>query len=246
MAGIPSGYTPLAKIGISDKGEYVSGTAYEKQDSVLYKGSTYVAIIDNPVGEPVNDGVNWRYLAKGFPDDINEVAFTFTEAANRENIQTGEKSKTIFGKIMKWLADLTAPAFAQVVTSYADMMSNTVAGYMLDALVAKQAVEEINSNLPIVLTVGKFKPQDYKFLVLNLRDQTVNSSKLNVVYCYSADWTTLSFNLYYNANMQLCSIKIKIDTSGNITFAEGYRFDTVNSTIYDYNAPTIDSIIGIK
>ncbi|MBE5878091.1 MAG: hypothetical protein E7290_14555, partial [Lachnospiraceae bacterium] len=76
MAGIPSGYTPLAKIGISDKGEYVSGTAYEKQDSVLYKGSTYVAIIDNPVGEPVNDGVNWRYLAKGFPDDINEVAFT--------------------------------------------------------------------------------------------------------------------------------------------------------------------------
>lgn len=62
---IPQGYSPLAKIGIVDKGTYVQGTAYSQLDAVYYDGSTYLALIDSPVGIPTNDGVNWRYLARG-------------------------------------------------------------------------------------------------------------------------------------------------------------------------------------
>lgn len=62
---IPEGYKALAKIGFAYKGEYTSGTNYNQLDAVYYLGSTYVALIDNPVGVPNNDGVNWRYLAQG-------------------------------------------------------------------------------------------------------------------------------------------------------------------------------------
>ncbi len=41
----------------------------------------------------------------------NDQAPTFTQAAARENIGSGEKLSIIFGKIKKWLADLKAVAF---------------------------------------------------------------------------------------------------------------------------------------
>lgn len=147
---IPEGYKALAKIGISYKGDYVSGTTYKYLDAIAYQGSTYLAMIDGPVGAPTDDGVNWKYLAKGFPADINDVALTFTEATTRENIESGETNKTIMGKVKKWFADLTAAAFAQMLSSYSDMMANTVSGYLPDAQAVKEGFEEVNSNLAVV------------------------------------------------------------------------------------------------
>ncbi len=143
----PEGYNALGKIGVSYKGEYASNTAYERLDAVYHSGSTYLALRDDPAGAPNNDRVNWTFLAKGFPSDISESEIAFEQAADRTNIATGESIKTVFGKIKKWFADMTAAAFAQIITSNTDLMATTVAGYLPDALAVKRQFDDVNSNL---------------------------------------------------------------------------------------------------
>lgn len=64
---IPEGYTKLGLVGYSDKGEYSAEVTYNKYNVVLHEGSTYVALKDGLTGvTPANDGVNWRYFARGF------------------------------------------------------------------------------------------------------------------------------------------------------------------------------------
>ena len=143
----PEGYNALGKIGISYKGDYDSNTTYERLDAVEHNGSTYLAIKDAPDGAPRDDKVNWIYLAKGFSGDIGDSEITFTEAENRENINTGESVKTVFGKIKKFFADLTAPAFAQMITSKDDLLATKATGYVPDAKAVADAVSEVNGNL---------------------------------------------------------------------------------------------------
>lgn len=143
----PEGYNALGKIGISYKGEYASNTAYERLDAVAHNGSTYLAIKDAPDGAPRDDKLNWIYLAKGFSGDIGDSEIAFTEAENRENINTGESVKTVFGKIKKFFTDLTAPAFAQMITSKDDLLATKAAGYVPDAKAVADAYTELNGKL---------------------------------------------------------------------------------------------------
>lgn len=143
----PEGYKTLGKIGISYKGDYDSNTTYERLDAVAHNGSTYLAIKDAPDGAPRDDKLNWIYLAKGFSGDIGDSEIAFTEAENRENINTGESVKTVFGKIKKFFADLTAPAFAQMITSKDDLLATKTTGYVPDAKAVADAVSEVNGNL---------------------------------------------------------------------------------------------------
>ena len=143
----PEGYNALGKIGISYKGEYASNTAYERLDAVTHNGSTYLAIKDAPDGAPRDDKLNWIYLAKGFSGDIGDSEIAFTEAENRENINTGESVKTVFGKIKKFFADLTAPAFAQMITSKDDLLATKATGYVPDAKAVADAVTDVTGKL---------------------------------------------------------------------------------------------------
>lgn len=143
----PEGYNALGKIGISYKGDYDSNTTYERLDAVEHNGSTYLAIKDAPDGAPRDDKLNWIYLAKGFSGDIGDSEIAFTEAENRENINTGESVKTVFGKIKKFFTDLTAPAFAQMITSKDDLLATKATGYVPDAKAVADAVSEVNGNL---------------------------------------------------------------------------------------------------
>lgn len=143
----PEGYKTLGKIGISYKGEYASNTAYERLDAVAHNGSTYLAIKDAPDGAPRDDKLNWIYLAKGFSGDIGDSEIAFTEAENRENINTGESVKTVFGKIKKFFADLTAPAFAQMITSKDDLLATKTTGYVPDAKAVADTYTELNGKL---------------------------------------------------------------------------------------------------
>lgn len=143
----PDGYKALGKIGISYKGEYASNTAYERLDAVAHNGSTYLAIKDAPDGAPRDDKLNWIYLAKGFSGDIGDSEIAFTEAENRENINTGESVKTVFGKIKKFFADLTAPAFAQMITSKDDLLATKATGYVPDAKAVADTYTELNGKL---------------------------------------------------------------------------------------------------
>ena len=143
----PEGYNALGKIGISYKGEYASNTAYERLDAVAHNGSTYLAIKDAPDGAPRDDKLNWIYLAKGFSGDIGDSEIAFSEAENRENINTGESVKTVFGKIKKFFADLTAPAFAQMITSKDDLLATKATGYVPDAKAVADAVTDVTGKL---------------------------------------------------------------------------------------------------
>lgn len=148
----PEGYNALGKIGISYKGEYASNTAYERLDAVTHNGSTYLAIKDAPDGAPRDDKLNWIYLAKGFSGDIGDSEIAFTEAENRENINTGESVKTVFGKIKKFFADLTAPAFAQMITSKDDLLATKATGYVPDAKAVADAVTDVTGKLDNIYT----------------------------------------------------------------------------------------------
>ena len=152
----PEGYKTLGKIGISYKGDYDSNTTYERLDAVAHNGSTYLAIKDAPDGAPRDDKLNWIYLAKGFSGDIGDSEIAFTEAENRENINTGESVKTVFGKIKKFFADLTAPAFAQMITSKDDLLATKATGYVPDAKAVADAVTDVT---------GKLMTPDYKSAV---------------------------------------------------------------------------------
>ena len=67
------GYTKLGKLGPNYKGEYQPGTTIEALDYVYYQGSTYIALIDNPATTPTDDGVNWRFFARGAADVASET-----------------------------------------------------------------------------------------------------------------------------------------------------------------------------
>ena len=71
---------------------------------------------------------------------------TFEQAGTRENINSGEAIKTIFGKVKKWFADLRAAAFCNVVNNGTTTEENTV----LDGRMGKTLTEQIsalNENL---------------------------------------------------------------------------------------------------
>lgn len=79
--------------------------------------------------------------------DIKDTTVTFTQESTRANIATGEKMSAIMGKIKKFFADLTAPAFAQMITTKADLMATKATGYVPDAKAVADAVSEVNGNL---------------------------------------------------------------------------------------------------
>ena len=146
----PEGYKTLGKIGISYKGDYNPNTVYERLDAVYHNGSTYLAIKDAPDGAPRNDKINWIYLAKGYDGETVNVAdseIAFTDSETRENIVSGEKVSTVFGKIKRFFTDLTAPAFAQMITTKEDLLATKVTGYVPDAKAVADVASELNRNL---------------------------------------------------------------------------------------------------
>ena len=141
---------PEGQIGISYKGDYNSNTAYERLDAVFHNGSTYLAIKDAPDGAPRDDKTNWIYLAKGYDGETVDVAdseIAFTDSETRENIASGEKVSTVFGKVKKFFTDLTAPAFAQMITTKEDLLATKVTGYVPDAKAVADGFADVNGKL---------------------------------------------------------------------------------------------------
>ena len=79
--------------------------------------------------------------------DSGDNVVAFTQTASRQNIMTGDTHKTIFGKIKKWLADLTATAFAQMITTKEDLLATKATGYVPDAKAVADAYTELNGKL---------------------------------------------------------------------------------------------------
>ena len=79
--------------------------------------------------------------------DSGDNVVAFTQTSNRQNIMPGDTHKTMFGKIKKWLADLTATAFAQMITSADDLLATKVTGYVPDAKAVADVASELNRKL---------------------------------------------------------------------------------------------------
>ena len=81
------------------------------------------------------------------PTVADDMTVVFTEADSRTNIASGENTATLFGKIKKFFADLTAPAFAQMITSKDDLLATKATGYVPDAKAVADAVTDVTSKL---------------------------------------------------------------------------------------------------
>ena len=215
----PEGYNALGKIGISYKGEYASNTAYERLDAVAHNGSTYLAIKDAPDGAPRDDKLNWIYLAKGFSGDIGDSEIAFTEAENRENINTGESVKTVFGKIKKFFADLTAPAFAQMITSKDDLLATKATGYVPDAKAVADAVTDVTGKL-----------SGLKFASISTSVTLLVTNRQSLLGSLS------DFGLPSNANV--FGVFVNCNWAVNVRLA-------INGNFYAYQIATVLSLIHI-
>lgn len=147
--GIPTKVSELE----NDSG-YITNSVNDLQN--YYNKTT----VDNKIDSiPQPDMSN--YLTK--TGNGSNLSVAFTQASTRANIATGEKTSTIMGKIKKWFADMTAAAFAQIITSNTDLMATTVAGYLPDALAVKQQFDVVNSELMSFGsgTISLFSVQNY-------------------------------------------------------------------------------------
>lgn len=205
---VPEGYKSLGKIGISYKGDYNSNTAYDRLDAVFHNGSTYLAIKDAPDGAPRDDKTNWIYLAKGYDGetvDVAEAEIAFTDSETRENIVSGEKVSTVFGKIKKFFTDLTAPAFAQMITTKEDLLATKVTGYVPDAKAVADVASELTRNLKLPTVYNGITPKNGYTLSFN------NSFELG-------DY--IFFNLTINGSISTSWITIA-ELQDNIFFSGG-------------------------
>ena len=89
--------------------------------------------------------------------DISNKTVVFSEASTRENINTGESTSTLFGKIKKWFSDLGAAAFHAV----ANNLTTNTEGSVLDARQGKVLGDAINQLNTKTTPQGSFTGQWY-------------------------------------------------------------------------------------
>lgn len=79
-------------------------------------GGTSVTVIDNLISTSSTDALsaNQGRVLKGLVDGKAADSPTFSQALSRVNIVSGETLSTLFGKIMKWFADLKDLAFIAI------------------------------------------------------------------------------------------------------------------------------------
>lgn len=114
--------------------------AGDMQKAVYDKNNT--GIVDD--AEKLGGVAPEEYLQKA---SLPDTTVAFEVAETRSNISTGEKVSTVFGKIKKFFADLTAPAFAQMITTKDDLLATKVTGYVPDAKAVADTYTELNGNL---------------------------------------------------------------------------------------------------
>ena len=117
--------------------------AGDMQKAVYDKNNT--GIVDD--AEKLGGVAPEEYLQKA---SLPDATVAFDVAETRSNISTGEKVSTVFGKIKKFFADLTAPAFAQMITTKEDLLATKVTGYVPDAKAVADTYTELNGKLTIV------------------------------------------------------------------------------------------------
>lgn len=136
-----------------------------------------------------------EYLQKA---SLPDATVAFEVAETRSNISTGEKVSAVFGKIKKFFADLTAPAFAQMITSKEDLLATKAAGYVPDALAVADAVNDVN---------GKLIAPDYKSAVAIQSNYTcmTNGYVIGTIQGAVNGWASIRSSKNANYFLALCT-----------------------------------------
>ena len=123
-----------------------------------YNGSYFIL-----VGCAVNEG------------NAGEMSVAFTQASNRTNVATGDKLKTIIGKVAKWFSDLGALAFKSSVTTN-DIAASAVTNAKQASMAGKtlKGNKNATSSAPQDLTASEVRG------ILNVADNA--DSTTQVVY----------------------------------------------------------------
>jgi len=116
--------------------------AGDMQKAIYDKNNT--GIVDD--AEKLGGVAPEEYLQKA---SLPDATVAFEVAETRSNISTGEKVSTVFGKIKKFFADLTAPAFAQMITTKEDLLATKVTGYVPDAKAVADTYTALTRNLSV-------------------------------------------------------------------------------------------------
>lgn len=131
---------------------------------------------------PKPDAVDYdKYLrGNGTWGSVDDMAPTFTPAVSRENIKSGEKNLTLFGKIAKFFSDLKAHAFSAPVNN-GTSTSTTLA---LAASMGKTLMDKITKNANDISSLNSKKDIEYtKDPVVSFTNLSVRAAN-NVVSCH--------------------------------------------------------------
>ena len=140
---------------------------------------------------------------------INEVNTpAFTEAATRENIVSGEKQSTLWGKVKKWFSSLKALAFKDKVET-ADFATSAK---------CPSATSADKADIPTGFTMTRL-PADWAKAHNDLKDGTVITDWAKTTdNQYNAE---IAFVVTENEQNQTADINLVID--GNIYVREGMK-----------------------
>lgn len=133
---------------------------------------------------------------------------SFTPAATRDNVASGESIKTIFGKIAKWYTDFKA-AFSTIVNNG----TTTVAGTVLDGRMGKTLLDKINALNSLFANYYK-KAETYSRSEV---DTKVNSKMPTSGGTFSGGITVNNGDIKANRHVRVAtSQKVIWDTDANI------------------------------
>ena len=171
---------------------------------------------------------------------------TFTQASARENIISGEKISTIFGKLMKWFVDLKAVAFSGKYTDLTDkptipasvrVKGNTESDYRIgDVNITPENIGL--GNVPNVSTNN----QTPTFTQASGRANIGSGERLSVIFSkimkWYADLKTVAFSGKYTDLTDKPTIPAAVRVKGNAESA--YRTGDVNLTAANIGALAVN------
>ena len=165
--------------------------AGDMQKAVYDKDNT--GIVDD--AEKLGGVAPEEYLQKA---SLPDATVAFEVAETRSNISTGEKVSTVFGKIKKFFADLTAPAFAQMITTKEDLLATKATGYVPDAKAVADAVTDVT---------GKLIAPDYKSAVAIQSNYTcmTNGYVIGTIQGAVNGWASIRSSKNANYFLALCT-----------------------------------------
>lgn len=214
--------------------------AGDMQKAVYDKNNT--GIVDN--AEKLGGVAPEEYLQKA---SLPDTTVAFEVAETRSNISTGEKVSTVFGKIKKFFADLTAPAFAQMITTKEDLLATKVTGYVPDAKAVADTYTELNGKLHHkdvaveVLTGYSFTGDSFCENGVTRISGSINSSSAIKTMQWVKILQIEDPQFYPTHQSQFPCIE---HTLGNVTIVAGFIKASTDGGIYIYTRS--ENIVGSR